>query len=346
MITGDQSTTAYVVAEQLNLNKGERPIILDSTELIALDTEIMEALAKNVNVYSRVSPAHKLKIVQALQSIGKVVAMTGDGINDGPALKSSDIGIAMGKTGTDVAREVADIVLEDDNLETLIIAIRDGRTTYGNIRKSIHFFLATNLSEIMLMFTAMAAGIGFPLNVMQLLWINIISDIFPGLTLSLEDAETDVLDQPPRDPHSPLLSKGDYKRMAFESSAITAGALGAYGYGIARYGLGAKAGTMAFQGLTLGQLLHAVSCRSERHSVFGKTKIPPNRYFNIAVWGSVLLQAFTMFIPGLRNILGITSLDLLDTAVVGCSALLPLAVNESTKVLPEEEDERRLHVHE
>jgi Ca2+-transporting ATPase len=252
----------------------------------------------------------------------------------------------MGQTGTDVAREVADIVLEDDNLETLILAVRDGRTTYNNIRKSVHFFLSTNLSEILLMFTAMAAGIGFPLNVMQLLWINIISDIFPGLALSMEEAEGDVLERPPRNPDEPIISRDDYKRMAFESTVITAGALGAYGYGLARYGMGPTAGTLAFQGLTLGQLFHAISCRSERHSLFSKTKPPPNRYFNIAVWGSILLQSLTMIVPGLRRLLGITSLSVMDTALVGCSALLPLIVNESTKRNSEEENERRLYVHE
>jgi Ca2+-transporting ATPase len=331
MITGDQSPTAYAVAEKLKINRGEQPVILDSTELIALDNDVMEALAKRVNVYSRVSPAHKLRIVQALQSVGRVVAMTGDGINDGPALKASDIGIAMGETGTDVAREVADVVLEDDNLETLIFAIKDGRTTYNNIRKSVHFFLSTNMSEIMMMFSAMAMGIGFPLNVMQLLWINIISDIFPGLALSMEEAETDVLEQPPRDPQAPILSGKDYRRMAYESAIITSGALGAYGYGIARYGMGAGAGTMAFQSLTLGQLLHALSCRSERHSVFDKNGPPPNKYFNWAVWGSVTLQLFTMIIPGLRGLLGLTPLNLVDAAVIGGSALIPLTVNESSK---------------
>src|SRR5574341_1808662 len=160
----------------------------------------MTALASRVQVFARVSPAHKLQIVQAMQRAGKVVAMTGDGINDGPALKAADIGIAMGNTGTDVAREVADVVLEDDNLETMIVAISQVRTIYTNIRKSVHFLLSTNLSEIMVMFTAIAAGLGQPLSAMQLLWINLISDIFPGLALALEPPEPDVLSRPPRSP--------------------------------------------------------------------------------------------------------------------------------------------------
>jgi Ca2+-transporting ATPase len=291
----------------------------------------MQALAKKVHVYSRVSPAHKLRIVQALQSTGKVVAMTGDGINDGPALKAADIGIAMGQTGTDVAREVADVVLEKDELETLIIAIRDGRATYNNIRKSVHFFLSTNLTEIMVMFGAMAAGLGFPLNIMQLLWINIISDIFPGLALSMEAPEPGILEQKPRPSDEPLFNAKDFKRMVFESAVISTGAMGAYGFGILRYGMGAHATSLAFQGLTIGQLLHAISCRSEKSNLLDMARRPQNPYLNWAVGGSLALQVLTMFLPGLRRFLGITPVTAIDLAVVAGSALVPLAINETTK---------------
>jgi Ca2+-transporting ATPase len=239
----------------------------------------------------------------------------------------------MGRSGTDVAREVADVVLEDDEFETLVIALREGRTTYGNIRKSVHFFLSTNLSEIMVMFTAMAVGIGFPLNVMQLLWINIISDIFPGLALSMEEPEFDVLDQPPREPQAPLFSSSDYKRMAYESAAISAGSLSAYAYGALRYGMGQRAGSLAFQSLTIGQLLHALSCRSERHSLLGRERPSANKVLNVALGGSLILQIMTMVVPALRSFLGVTPLNLVDAAVIGGSALLPLAVNETTKSL-------------
>jgi Ca2+-transporting ATPase len=283
-------------------------------------------LAQKVQVFARVSPANKLQIVQALQKAGKVVAMTGDGINDSPALKAADIGIAMGHSGTDVAREVADVILENDNLETMIIAVSHGRTIYNNIRKSVHFLLATNLSEIMVMLVAISSGLGQPLNAMQLLWINLISDIFPGLALAMEPPEPDVLSRPPRNPEEPIIKSSDFKRISFEAATLSAGALGAYGFGIMRYGMGPRAGTLAFMSLTSGQLVHALSCRSEK-----RQSLPPNPYLSAALGGSLALQVIALAVPGIRNLLGITPISLIDGVVIGGSALLPLLVNETTK---------------
>jgi Ca2+-transporting ATPase len=331
MITGDQSPTAYAIGKELNLSRGEELEILDSTNLSQVAPDVMKALAGRVHVFARVSPAHKLQIVQALQAAGRVVAMTGDGINDGPALKAADIGIAMGHTGTDVAREVADVVLEDDNLETMIIAISQGRTIYNNIRKSVRFLLATNMSEIIVMFTALAAGLGQPLTVMQLLWINLLSDIFPALALALEPPEPDILSRPPRDPNEPIIQSSDLKRIVVESSVISAGSLAAYGYGMVRYGAGPQAGSLAFLSLVSGQLLHAVSCRSDTHTIFDRGSLAPNPYLTAALGGSFALQALTVFVPGFRTFLGIAPPSFLDLAVVGGASILPLLINESTK---------------
>lgn len=331
MVTGDQSSTAYAIAKELCLNNDKPLQILESTQLSAMPPEIIEAISGKVQVFARVSPSHKLQIVQSLQRSGKIVAMTGDGINDGPALKAADIGVAMGITGTDVAREVGDVVLEDDRLETMIIAVSQGRTIYNNIRKSVHFLLSTNLSEIEVMLVSILMGLGQPLNPMQLLWINLLSDVAPGLALALEPPEPDILSRPPRNPKDPIITDSHLQTIAGESMILSVGALGAYGYGLMKYGPGPVAGTLCFTSLSINQLMHALNCRSEHHSLFDRQPLPPNPYLYYSLAGSLALQLLTLGVPGLRNFLGLSPISMLDGVVTGGSVLVPYLVNQAMK---------------
>ncbi len=331
IITGDQSTTAYAIAKQLDLADGHALEILDSVSLDKIDPALLSGVIQRVQVFSRVSPAHKLQIVQALQRAGRIVAMTGDGINDGPALKAADLGVAMGAGGAEVARSVADVVIEDDNLATMVVAIRDGRTIYDNIRKAIRFLLSTNLSEIEVMLASLGLGLGRPLNPMQLLWINLATDVFPSLALAMEKPEPDVLERPPRDPARPIIDGKDLGRLGLESAFITGGALLSYLTALLRYGPGAKANTHTFMTLTLAQLLHAFSSRSEEHSILDRERLPPNRYLETALLGSLVAQSLTVLVPGLRRLLGTTPLSLADALIVTAGAAVPLLLNETTK---------------
>lgn len=341
MITGDQSATAYAIAKQLKLAE-DRPIeLLDSISLAKVDSELLKGVVQRVQVFARVSPAHKLQIVQALQGADKVVAMTGDGINDGPALKAADLGIAMGRSGTDIARSLADVVLEDDNLHTMEIAVRDGRTIYNNIRKAIRFLLSTNMSEIEVMTAGVSLGLGHPVNAMQLLWINLITDVFPALALAMEPAEPGVMDRPPRPPNEPIVRPPDLRRLGMESAVITTATMASYLYALMRYGSDPQARTHAFMTLTLAQLVHTLSSRSEKHTLFDRGRLPPNRYLGIAIGISVIAQALTVLIPALRRLLGTTPIGLLDTLVIASSAAGALLVNEGTKALGSKGHEKR-----
>jgi Ca2+-transporting ATPase len=331
MITGDQSATAYAVSKSLKLSGTSHLEMLDSAHLERLDPQLLAAVAQKIDIFSRVSPGHKLKIVQAMQRGGQVIAMTGDGINDGPALKAADIGIAMGSNGTEAARSVADVVLENDELKTLIVAVSQGRTLYNNIRKSVHFLMSTNLSEILVVLGSVGSGLGQPLNAMQLLWINLLTDVFPALALSVDPPEPNILLTPPRDPDKSIISNADLKRYGLESLTISAATMATYGYGIARYGFGPQASTIAFMNLTLAQLLHAYSCRSETRTVLSDASLRSSPYLHLAVGGSLALQLLSLFSPALRRLLGTSPLSWIDLLTIAGGTVLPFMVNEATK---------------
>lgn len=331
MITGDQLPTAGAVGNSLGLANDRDVQILDTTHLDDLSPAELDAMAEESDVFARVSPSRKLQIVQLLQHGGEVVAMTGDGINDGPALRASDVGIAMGRHGTDLARSAADVVLADDRLETVLDAIRQGRTITSNIEKSLHFLISSNLSEILVVLGAVTATGASPLTPMQLLWINLLSDVLPAVALATEPADPDVMDKPPRDPKKPLVSNADLKRYGVEGGALAGGALAAFAYGSMRYGDTARAGSLAFNALVLGQLLHAYGCRSRTRTDPASGKRPRNGMLDLAVGGSLALQVVANLIPGLRGLLGLSPTGLGDFGVILAAAGIPLLINGATK---------------
>jgi len=331
MLTGDQKSTAQAIGQQIRLER-DRPLeILDAVDIAQMEPALLQRMGEKINIYARISPADKLQVVKAIQANGRVVAMTGDGINDAPALKYADVGIAMGSGKADIVRDVADAIIEDDNLGTLIDAIRQGRTVHSNIRKAVHFLLATNFGEIAVMTAATALGLGSPLNALQLLWLNLVTDIFPGLALALEPPEPDVLDRPPRDPSQPILSKDDYWRIVLEGSVISTSALLAYGYALGKYGFSLRSSTVAFMSLTIAQIFHTYACRSDRHSLFEPHKFPANPYINGAVLGTLALQLLPLLVPGLRNLLKLDTINLSDVFVITLAAIVPLLINETSK---------------
>ena len=326
MITGDQSLTACAVARRVRLAGAKDPRVMDSTQFEALKPELLEALVRDVQVYSRVNPSQKLQIVMALQKRGHTVAMTGDGINDGPALRAADIGIAMGLGGTDVAREVADIVLDNDDIGAIRPAVSGGRLAYANLKSAFRYCLTSNMSEIILLTAASAGAAGSPLIAAQPLGINVFSEILPALSLLMEPAPRKLTDLPASDPDAPLFNIRDAGQIAAEALVMAGAAMTAYGCGVLRYGPGFRAAALAHESLTAARLLHAYNCRRNGQ------RPGSNPYLALATAASLALQLLPFFIPGLRRLLKIAPLTPADLAIAGANAVLAMVVNKRLKL--------------
>jgi Ca2+-transporting ATPase len=311
MITGDHKLTAVAIAKELGIMENESDMALTGAELDKMSDEEFDKIVEEVSVYARVSPEHKLRIVRALKKKGHIVAMTGDGVNDAPALKQADIGIAMGITGTDVTREAADMVLADDNFATIVTAVEGGRAIYDNIRKFSFFLLRSNFDELLVIGVFALMGLPLPLSAGMILWINLVTDGGPALALSLDPPQEDLMSRPPRDPREGILHGRIASILAtFVTQFLGTGVLFAIAYFVWGRSL-AEAQTMAFVQATLQELLIVWNCRSETKNAF-RVGFTSNKFLLLAVVVSGLL---TVILP-YTGLLGTAPLDLMDWAIV------------------------------
>lgn len=328
MITGDHRLTASAIARELGLlNKEDR--VVTGQELERMDDARLCEEVRNIAVYARVSPEHKVRIVKAWQSWGDVVAMTGDGVNDAPALKRADIGVAMGITGTEVSKEAAAMILTDDNFATIVEAVAQGRTIYMNILKAIQFLLSSNLGEILVVFLATILNWGSPLLPIHILWVNLITDTFPALALGMEPAEPDVMAIPPRDPKAPVFSKPLLFRVIYQGMMVAALTLCAFLSG--KSASPDTGHTMAFAVLSFSQLVHSFNLRSNTHSIFHRGQV--NRWMIPAFFAGLALQLCVFFIPFLQGLFRVTALTGGQWALVAGLSVAPVVVVEIFKAL-------------
>ena len=327
MITGDHPLTAAAIARELGLLQTGRCVT--GAELEAMNAAEFAAAVQHIDVYARVSPEHKLRVVEALQARGHVVAMTGDGVNDAPALKKADIGIAMGVTGTDVAREAAAMTLTDDNFASIVAAVEEGRGIFGNVRKFLVFLLSSNLGEIGLMAGATLLGLPLPLTTVQILYVNLATDGLPALALAVDPPESGLMQHPPRHPRTGIFTRAVIVQMAI-AGAWTALVNLAVFYGMHALGhTDAQAMTITFVTLVLIQFINAYNSRSEVQSCLRRPF--SNAWLNLAMGWEVLLLAAILYVPWLQTPFGTFALQPSDWGVVLVAAFSILPVMEAVK---------------
>ncbi|HSR29575.1 MAG TPA: cation-translocating P-type ATPase [Anaerolineae bacterium] len=327
MITGDYLNTAVAIGKEIGLLH-EDDMSLTGTQLDQMAEPEFEQVVGDVTVYARVSPQHKVKIVDALKIKGHIVAMTGDGVNDAPALKRSNIGVAMGITGTDVSKETADMVLTDDNYASIVSAIEQGRVIYSNIRKFVYYLLSCNMAEIAILFVAMLAGAPLPLVPIQLLVLNLITDGAPALALGVEKGDPDIMDQPPRPVNEPIINREMVTGIAVQTVAIAFAVLTAFQIGLE--GGEVYARTMAFATLSISELLRAYTSRSERYSLWA-IGVFGNKWMQVAVFTSLAVLLAIIYVPFLQPIFSTTSLSAQDWLVILPLILVPSMAAEANK---------------
>lgn len=328
MITGDHVVTASAIAKEIGiLQDGDEAVT--GTQLDKMSDQELDQRVRNISVYARVSPENKIRIVKAWQRQGEVVSMTGDGVNDAPALKAADIGCAMGITGTDVAKGAADMTLTDDNFATIVDAVREGRGIYANIKKVVGFLLGTNIGEILTVFFAMILWRESPFLSMQLLWINLVTDSLPAIALGMEAVEKDVMEQKPRAKSEGLFAHGYGVRIGLQGCMFAILSLLAYQIGKRLYGAVEGGQTLAFMVLALSQVVQAFNMRSF-HSIF-RIGVFSNKKLNGAALISVALMALVLFVPPVASAFGLAALSSALYLIGLGLSLAPLVVMEIAK---------------
>lgn len=332
MITGDYKETAFAIGQQLGMVEDISQAMM-GTELEQYNAEQMREIVKDKRVYARVSPEHKVKIVTALKENGNIVAMTGDGVNDALAIKKADIGIAMGITGTDVAKNTAEVILTDDNFASIVDAVQEGRIIYSNIKKFVSFLLSCNIGEILIVLVSILMKLPVPLLPIQLLWLNLVTDSFPALALGVEKGDEDIMNQPPRDPQEPILDKKTSIRITVQSIAITIATIGAYQYGLHHFTEHSLEGarTIAFVTLILAELLRSYSARSESHTVMSIGMFS-NRALTLGTVFSLFMTLIVVYIPFMRTLFHTVFLGAEEWSRIIPFALIPFVVGEAYKL--------------
>lgn len=337
MLTGDQVETARAIASELRLSGDRPPVVIHARELADRSEAEVTRLARETDVFARIAPEDKLRVVDALRNAGEIVAVTGDGVNDAPALRRADIGVAMGKSGTDAAKATADLVLTDDNLGTVVTAIEEGRTIYANIAKFVHLLFSHNLGEVLMVFTAIIAGLPLPLLPLQILWMNVVTDIFPAFALALEPPQ-------PRRMHGrrrrgDLLNRSFLLLIGWQGAMLAAVALAAYVWALHAWGAGAHARTVALSAVIAVQLGHTFNCRSRVLSAAN------GLFDNFHLWAAtatvIALQTLAITFRPLARLLGLVPLSAADGLVLAVCTLLPIVIVEIQKAFVRAVDPNR-----
>lgn len=330
MITGDHAGTALSIAKRIGI-AGDNSEVMTGEMLEKISDDELSHKINKYNVFARVTPSHKMKIVKALKANGEIVAMTGDGVNDAPALSAADIGCSMGITGTDVAKSASDMILTDDNFATIVYAVREGRNIFANIKKAVQFLLSSNIGEIMTVFSGILFGWSSPLTAIQLLWVNLVTDSLPAIALGLDAPEDNIMEKKPRSPKKGLFADGLWVAIIFEGLMIGSLALLAFSIGVNVLGDITIGRTMAFAVLSISQLVHAFNMRSEA-SVF-KAGLFKNPYLVLSLIVGLILEVSVISIPKLAVIFDVVPLGFIGWGFVAILSVMPLLIVELQKLV-------------